>query len=214
MIRTGEQLDDAIAADLIWRKKELSALRALVQGSATAPERHRALLRSAVAILYANWEGFVRSAACAYLEYVAFQRLKYAELAPSFVALAAKKIFRAGDESRRIQAHVKVTEFFRNHQNDRAVVPYKEGISTEQNLSSEVLENIVCTLSLDFSPFELKRHIVDSLLGKRNAIAHGEYATVDLADFETLYAEMTGMLELFRNAISNAASSDSYRRAA
>lgn len=214
MIRTGENLDDAIAADLIWRKKELSALRALVQASANAPERHRALLRSAVAILYANWEGFVRSAACSYLEYVSFQRLKYAELAPSFVALAARKLFRAGDESRRIQAHVKVTEFFRDHQNERAVVPYKEAISTESNLSSDVLENIVCTLSLDFAQFQLKRYIVDSLLGKRNAIAHGEDAVVDLAEFELLYIEMTGMLELFRNAISNGASSDAYRRAA
>jgi hypothetical protein len=58
-IRTAEQLYDVLAADLIWRKKELSAYKLAMEAAERSPDRRQAFLRGAVALLYAHWEGFV-----------------------------------------------------------------------------------------------------------------------------------------------------------
>jgi len=58
-IRTLEQLTDHLANDLAWRKRELSEVKGLVEAKNASDQRHRALLRSGVCILYSHWEGFV-----------------------------------------------------------------------------------------------------------------------------------------------------------
>ena len=76
-IHTLEQLIDFVDADLAWRKKELSCFKKTVD---KAELRHeKALLRGAIAILYAHWEGFIKNTAEAYLSFVADQGLRYSE---------------------------------------------------------------------------------------------------------------------------------------
>jgi hypothetical protein len=58
-IRTAEQLSNKLSADLAWRKKELSEIKSLVESRNFSDQRHKALVRSGVCILYAHWEGFV-----------------------------------------------------------------------------------------------------------------------------------------------------------
>lgn len=210
MIRTGEQLEQALADDLIWRKKELSELRFLVNASKPFPERHRAIMRGTVALLYAHWEGYVRSGGRAYLEYVAFQRLTYQDLASSFVALSARKMFHDAG-AKRISAHIQLIDFFRLGQAARSNVPYKDGINTESNLSSVVAEEIVRTLGLDFSFYETKRKLIDGLVAKRNSIAHGEDVSIDVASFEGLQMDVLNMIEVFRNLVSNAAATAAFK---
>jgi hypothetical protein len=65
-----------------------------------------------VALLYAHWEGFIKSASRAYLEFVSLQRLKHRELAPNFLALSAGKLFRLAGQADRHRMHVEVTKFF------------------------------------------------------------------------------------------------------
>ena len=69
-LRTIEQLSDHISNDLAWRKKELSEIKALIETRRFSSQRHRALVRSGILILYAHWEGFIKSASRYYLEYV------------------------------------------------------------------------------------------------------------------------------------------------
>ena len=85
-IRTLIELGEFLDSELSWRKKELTTLRFLVRRT----RRHEvnALLRAAICMLYAHWEGFVKAAATGYVCYVNTRRLKYRELSPNFVALA------------------------------------------------------------------------------------------------------------------------------
>ena len=76
-IRTLEQLYDKLSDELTWRKKELTSLKLLSESSGIATDRQIALLRALVALLYAHWEGFIKNASSAYIEYVSFQRLRY-----------------------------------------------------------------------------------------------------------------------------------------
>lgn len=89
MIRTTDQLVDRIAEDLVWRRRELSDMRALVQQTG-APLRTRVLIRAAVAMLYAHWEGFVKKSGSYYLEFVSSHRLPYKNLSANFVGLTLR----------------------------------------------------------------------------------------------------------------------------
>jgi len=54
--------------------------------------------------------------------------------------------------------------------------------------------------------------IDESLLKRRNNIAHGEYLDLGAEDFLTLVDDVTMLMRSYKNDVSNAASTRSYRR--
>ncbi|WP_232225109.1 MAE_28990/MAE_18760 family HEPN-like nuclease [Dactylococcopsis salina] len=122
-IRTLEQLSDYLANDLAWRKRELSEIKGLVEAKKVSDQRHRTLLRSGVCILYSHWEGFVKLAANAYVDYVRSQRLTYQELASNFLALAMKSKLKDAQETNKPSLYIPVCDFFVSGLNKRCVLP-------------------------------------------------------------------------------------------
>jgi hypothetical protein len=211
MIRTLEQFHDALASDMAWRKRELTVIRFLVQGA--KHEARAALIRAGVAILYAHWEGFIKTGATTYLQFVSGQRLRYRELATPLLAVAARRILQDATVANRISRHIDVTEFFVSKLNQTCVLP-ERAVRTKANVSSSVLKDIVTMLGLDYSVFATKEALIDeSLVERRNGIAHGEYLPVDVAAYEELSSEIVALLELFWNQVDNAAALRAYRRA-
>jgi hypothetical protein len=205
-IRTPEQLTDRLANDLVWRKKELSEVKSLINLRNVSPPRHNALIRSGVCILYAHWEGFVKLAANSYLEYVATQKLHYDQLASNFLALAMKEKLKEAKDTNKPSLYIPVCDFFLSQLNQKSSLPKpKDVISTASNLSSDVLKEITSILGLDFSPYSTKSKLIDEkLLKTRNEIAHGNYSLIDIDEYIELSEQVLGMLEIFRNQIENA----------
>src|SRR5579872_1537411 len=136
-IRTLEELQQNLDEDLVWRKRELATIKALVTAKSFSKEITDCHIRSGIALVYAHWEGFIKSAGSAYLTYVASQRLTYSKLTNNFIAIASKKLLNEATQSNKIAIYAKVTEFFITGLAERC--NFSTEIVTRSNLSSEVL---------------------------------------------------------------------------
>ncbi len=210
-IRTAEELSDRLATDLAWRKKELSEMKSLIESKNVSDQRHKALVRSGVCILYSHWEGFVKLAANSYLEYVRLKKLTYKELSSNFLALAMKEKLKEGKETNKASLYIPVCDFFIYELDQKCILP-KDSISTASNLSSEILKEITYSLGIDFSSYSQKSKLIDTqLLKTRNEIAYGNYLVFDRDEYLELHREVIGMLDIFRNQIENAAIQEKFR---
>lgn len=209
-MRTVSDLVDRIAEDLVWRRRELSDLRAVVQSNETAL-RSRVLIRASVALLYAHWEGFVKKASTYYLEFVANQRLPYRQLTANFIALKLKSKFSELSASEKISGANELAHFFCSELDSRSNIPHKKAIDTKSNLSSTVLIDILNALGLNADNFKTKLSYIDNkLVNPRNHIAHGEELAVDLEEYLELHDEVIALIELFRNEIENSSVQKKY----
>lgn len=213
MIRTIDELLDRIAQELVWRRRELTDMRGLVQES-TGQLRARVVVRAGVALLYAHWEGFVKGVATHYLEYVASHRIPYRRLAPNFVALSLRAKFHELGASEKISSANALADFFCSSLDVQSRVPYKNMVDTKSNLSSKVLQDILSALGLDHAPFETRLNFIDaSLVNPRNHIAHGEALALTVDEYLALHDDVLSLIETFRNEVENSCALRRFERA-
>ena len=211
-IRTLEELSDFLDSEIAWRKQELSYVKSL-----QAKHRFKAaaepLIRSGITLLYAHWEGFVKSAGDAYVHYVSRRNLRYAELVPAFVALGMRGTIEQALGGNRAATYVDAARFLLDGLNRQSRLPRKDAVSTMGNLSSGVLRDVTSFLGLDFSPYETKTVLIDrQLLHNRNEIAHGQYLSMDLEQYWEIHDKVVGLLETFHFQLYSAAEQQQYRR--
>jgi hypothetical protein len=211
-IRTAEQLYDFTSEELAWRKKELFSLHSMVFTPGLSTNKKNALLRSAITLTYAHWEGFIKCCATSYIQYVAMQRLKHNELSPNFLALAIRPILMGAFQSKKADDHIRVVHFFLNDLSLQSSVPFKNVIETQSNLSTAILRNIITSLGFDYSVYETKEKLLDEkLLRTRNQVAHGEYIEITDNDVHDIQGECIALMEIFKNQIDNAVSLQAYK---
>jgi hypothetical protein len=188
-MRTAEELSDRLSEERIWRVKEITAVSSLASRRNLPLVETEFYCRAGSALFYAHWEGFVKRSATHYLKYVAFQRIKIAEMSDFVMCL------------------------FMRQSLGLVGVNWKNVIDTEFNLSSKALNRITAQLGLDYSLFATKAVIIDGLVVKhRNAIAHGEKGEVDLNMLNEIAEQVIGLITLFRDMIENAVITKAHMR--
>jgi hypothetical protein len=210
-IRSVNQLQTILDKEFSWRLKEIANLRGAVRQQRSLSEK--TLVRAGVTLLYAHWEGFVRAAAQAYLDFVNTQGHRYEELTNCFVALGVKKRLGELVETKKSAMHIAAIDFIRAAMGARAELSSKSAIDTRSNLNSAVFENIATTIGLDTAAYKSRFHLInESLLARRNRIAHGEYLDLDVEGWRTLADEVIFLMRQLKDDIENSASLSRFLR--
>ena len=105
-IRSLDQLIQALDDDLVWRKRELTTVNFMLANPRT--HQRSPLMRAAICLLYAHWEGFVKTAATSYVSFIATRGLRYRDLTPNFVALGLRTEIREAGQSNRPMNHTAI----------------------------------------------------------------------------------------------------------
>jgi hypothetical protein len=154
----------------------------------------------------------MKFAADCYLDFVFRQFHTYEQLAPNFLALSCRSAMRSAGYSQRVAPHLGVVEFLLYNQGNQARFPCD--VRTEDNLSSEVLKNLLLELGLSCDDYWAGKFLLidGSLLKNRNAIAHGDNASIDDATYQQLRTLVFELLDYAQTCIENAVQLRGYLR--
>ena len=210
-IRSLDQLVRALDEDLAWRKRELTTLKFMLR----TPRDHQRylLLRAAICLLYAHWEGFVRAAATSYVSFVATRGLRYRNLTPNFVALGLRPEIQRAGQSNSPTIHTELTTRLMSDLSERAAIDWQLSVNTRSNLNADTLKEILVLLGLEGQDYLLKGPLLDRrLIANRNRVAHGTRIDIEPEDYDSLHTEVIELVERFRTDIENAAATEKFRR--
>lgn len=209
-IRTLIQLQEILDAEMGWRIKEISAFKIATKAAGV---NQKTFVRAGVALVYAHWEGFIKRASENYLGYVDNQGHTYRDLKSCFAVFGLKGSLALLTDSRKSKPNIEAFEFVLGEMDKPAKMSLSTAIDTESNLTSKVFSNIATSLDISITPYETKFNLIDeSLVRRRNKVAHGEYLDVGVDDFWTLANEIIQMMRGYKTDLQNAASLEAYKR--
>lgn len=209
-IRTLPQLQEVLDNEMAWRIREISAFKIAAKMNAVG---HTTFVRAGVALLYAHWEGFIKAASDYYLNYVDNQGHRYRDLKTCFAVFGLKGKLAHLIASKKSKSNIEVFDFVLDELGKPAKMGMSTAIDTESNLTSKVFANIAASLDISTAQYETKFKLIDeSLVKRRNRVAHGEYLDIGNEDFLTLVDEVVQMMRLYKIDLQNAASLEAYKR--
>jgi len=139
----------------------------------------------------------------------------FRELKSCFVVFGLKAHLDILSSSRRAEANTKAIDFVFEQMDKPAKLRLASAIDTESNLSSKVFDNIAASLSIESTGYAVRYHLIDqSLVERRNKVAHGEYLDIDGEDWGKLADEVLLMMRQYKTDIENAATLQLFKRSA
>lgn len=209
-IKTVNQLQNCLDREFSWRLQEIAYLKTIVRRNEAISKK--TAVRASIPLLYGHWEGFVKNAATDYLDFVNGQMLTYKDLKSCFVVFGLKGRINELTSSKKSEVSIALLDFIRNEMEEKTKLKIESAIRTESNLSSEVFSNIACSIGIDLAKYEARFNLIDeSLLRRRNYIAHGEYLDIDPDGFRNLADEIIYLLRTFKTDIENAVTLEDYK---
>jgi hypothetical protein len=211
-MQTRGELEDLLWEELGWRKKELLQVR---MQALSAPEWATGMqIRSGVTLLYAHWEGFVRTSGEALVEFVRDQQLNLGELAPGYLAIALRKQLAEVRESRAgaTSPEIAMTQAISDGYNRPAQLKANGSVPTASNLSWKQFAMVAARLGFEVNEFSLLQNFIDvRLVGSRNTIAHGDrIAPMDREEFVGMHAKVLGLLDRVAHQVMRVADNRLY----
>ena len=209
-IRTISQLQEALDAEIVWRIKEISAFRIAAKANGV---NQKTFVRAGVALMYAHWEGFIKTASKNYLSYVCNQGHSYRDLKTCFAVFGLKLSLALLTDSRKSKPSIEAFEFVLGEMDKTARMSMASAIDTESNLTSKIFANIAASIDISTTRYETKFNMIDeSLVRRRNKVAHGEYLDLGLAEFLTLAENIVQVMRDYKTDLENAATLKAYKR--
>ena len=208
-VRTLDLFQDALDIEMSWRMKEVGTF---VTASKSNGETRKAFVRAGVALLYAHWEGFIKEAAKLYLEFVYHRGHSYGELKSCFSIIGLSGQLSTLTNAKNAELNVAAFDFVKLSMAKHAQINKPEAISTKSNLSSTIFSNVLYSVGFATAKYESKYNLIDeSLVKRRNKIAHGEYLDINYPESQALVKEILLTMRWFKTDLLNAASLKEYK---
>lgn len=200
---TEQDLSSIFDVDLIWRRKELSDIKAAIK-AADAPSKP-ALLRAIITMSYAHWEGYVRTCANRYFEHLTLRKKSFAEFERQIYVNSILGRLDALHQGRvGLEARCRLVNDILDGTGGRFSYLNPDLVDTRSNLNTDVIKDICTICGVDSSHFGRNRTFIDViLLKRRNAIAHGQQEFIQADEIDDLVADVLALMSFFRNLLEN-----------
>lgn len=200
---TVQGLSDHLDTDLVWRRKELSDMKAAIERADAVSKS--VLLRALITMCYAHWEGYVRICANLYFDYIALRKLQYSALERQIYVNSFLVRLDVMNKTRlSIEGRCKLVNDILDGTENRFGYINPDLIDTRSNLSADVIKDICMICGVDGAHFEEKRPFIDVIvLKRRNAIAHGQQEYINESDIDDLVADTLALMQHFRSLLEN-----------
>ncbi|KJS01006.1 MAG: hypothetical protein VR65_10660 [Desulfobulbaceae bacterium BRH_c16a] len=200
---TENDLSNILDTDLIWRRKELSDMKAAIKKADQFSKT--ALLRALVAMSYAHWEGYIRTCANSYFEHLTLRKKSFVELERQIYVNSFLGRLDALHRSRvNLQERCKLINDILDGGAGRFSYLNPTLVDTKSNLNTDVMKDICTICGVDSDHFEQNRTFLDVLLLKRrNVIAHGQQEYIQPDEIDDFVAKILALMSFFRNLLEN-----------
>lgn len=206
-IKTIEKLEEKLENELLWRKKELIDIKSLIEDNKNNIDKS-ILIRSGIALLCAHWEGYIRYVANMYIVYISNFNIKTKELRGNFLALSLKKDILNSGITEKTSVHNKLISKIELVRENKFYIKYTDDnriITTNSNLSYDLFNEILESISIE-NKYQLKKNYIDyNLLKRRHEIVHGEKTEFEIEDFISTFEIIMQILEDFKYQVIYAA---------
>lgn len=200
---TEHDLSSIFDSDLVWRRKELSDMKAAIKTA--DPPSKPVLLRAIIAMSYAHWEGYVRTCANRYFEHLTLRKKPFVEFERQIYVnsiLGRLDALHRGRVS--LEERCKLINEILDGGDGRFSYLNPDLVDTRSNLNTDVIKDICMICGVDSNHFEQNRTFLDILLLKRrNAIAHGQQEYIQPDEIDDLVADILALMGFFRNLLEN-----------
>ncbi len=208
---TAIEFNEQITSDRNWRIREIGDLRSAVFRADKV--LRPVLLRAAVCICYAHWEGYVCFVARKYFEHISLRKFQYRNLERQFVrnyflprltALSSAKIDMEG--------MCRLIDDILDSGTKRFAYANDDLVNAGGNLNSDKLRNICILCGVEPEAFSDDKSFIDVvMLKRRNAIAHGEETLIEQDDLPEISSKVITLMREFGNQVDNCVQLESYK---
>lgn len=208
----GTALRGAIADCLDRRRTALTeTVRVVAANRGTV--LHQRACAMAIPMLYAHWEGYAKEVLQLYVEFLEKSALAQRDVHASLLAYSWSSSFRRLSGSLTHDRKVALIERFLGSLTEALAFEETEReIDTKSNLLFRVLEDLARIFCLDISPMRGQSKKLDSLVNRRNNIAHGgREQKIEDSDIEDYRSLVIGLMESLEKVLDGAVQSASYR---
>lgn len=173
-----------IENDLDWREGELAVLRILLSNSSLQKREKTVLLRSAWSLLYAHYEGFCKFALAVFYNSVRKSGVNCRSLPFKTQCFALTEPIKTMRNLPIAEFITALSAFGVNHLDKSPAFP---DVETNSNLYSETLARLLEDADIILPSLNLHNKKLDTLVRRRNSIAHGERDFITEVDYYLQY---------------------------
>ena len=195
---------DEIDDEYVWRVAELRNFSMVIDKTKFQSGNKEVLLRAGITLIYAHWEGFIKSVCRIYLQYLNQQKCAPSKIIYNLLSYYAQQQTRSFPQTYNTSLFEQIVKTISNY-NGKETIQFSTNIETKSNLKYNIFDNIMWSLGLDNSEFILQKELIDlKLVDNRNSIAHGKFCRVDVSEYLEVYNKMTDLMRKIKNNIQNA----------